>query len=282
MEELKAMEHASEPNTSTTPDRIALLGIPWDEQSSFLRGPAQAPPLIRAALFSEASGLRSESGQDLSDVFVDAGDLPSLSGVAMMDAIEQRVASLLAQQLHPLLLGGDHAITYPILKAFHRYYPNLTILHFDAHADLYDSFAGNRYSHACPFARIMEAGLAQRLVQLGIRTLNPHQRAQAERFGVEIVEMKDWRDGRVFAFDTPVYISFDLDGLDPAFAPGVSHHEPGGFSTRQVLDIILTLQAQVVGADIVEYNPLRDVAQITAAVSAKLVKEIAARMLDNT
>jgi agmatinase len=256
-----------------------LRGIPWDEQSSFLRGPAQAPPLIRAALFSESSGLRSESGKDLEGVFWDAGDLPSLSGTTMLDEIERRVATLLARGLRPLALGGDHAITDPILKAFHRVYPNLTLLHFDAHPDLYDSFAGNRYSHACPLARIMEDGLAARLVQLGIRTLNPHQRAQAERFGVEMVEMKDWRDGRVFAFDTPVYISFDLDGLDPAFAPGVSHHEPGGLSTRQAIDTILALQANIVGADIVEYNPLRDVAQITAAVSAKLVKEIAAKML---
>lgn len=265
--------------TQTPSGAIGLLGIPWDEQSSFLRGPAQAPPLIREALFSEASGLRSESGTELEGKFVEAGDLPQLSGTQMMEEIERSAARLLQRQLRPLSLGGDHAITYPLLKAFHRFYPNLTILHFDAHSDLYDIFEGNRFSHACPFARIMEEGLAQRLVQLGIRTLNPHQRAQAERFGVEIIEMKDWRDGRVFAFDTPVYISFDLDGLDPAFAPGVSHHEPGGLSTRQAIDTILTLQANVVGADIVEYNPLRDVSQITAAVCAKLAKEIAAKML---
>jgi agmatinase len=276
------MKFSSAEIQSANPGQIALLGVPWDEQSSFLRGAAQAPPLIRAALFSEASGLCSETGKDLEGAFFDADDLPPLSGAAMMEAIEQNVTTLLERGLRPLVFGGDHAITYPILKAFHRAYPRLTILHFDAHPDLYDSFAGNRYSHACPFARIMEEGLAERLVQLGIRTLNSHQRAQAERFGVEIVEMKDWRDGCLFAFDTPVYISFDLDGLDPAFAPGVSHHEPGGLSTRQAIDTILRLQANVVGADIVEYNPLRDVANITAAACAKLAKEIAGRLLDET
>lgn len=124
----------------------------------------------------------------------------------------------------------------------------------------------------------MEAGLAQRLLQVDIRTLNRHQRAQAEKFGVEMIEMKDWKDGRVFAFDGPVYISFDLDVLDPAYAPGISHHEPRGLTTRQAIDTLLALQVTVVGADLVEFNPRRDVAQITAAVAAKLIKEIGAKM----
>ncbi len=78
----------------------------------------------------------------------------------------------------------------------------------------------------------MEEGLARRLVQVGIRTLNRHQRAQADKFGVEVIEMKDWGEGQVLAFDGPVYVGFDLDALDPAYAPGVSHHEPGGLTSR--------------------------------------------------
>lgn len=265
---------------ASTPARIALAGVPWDENSSFLRGSSEAPPLIRAALFSEASGLRSESGLEFDpDVFVDAGDVPARTGREMLAEIERFITALLDQDLRPLSLGGDHAVTYPIIKAFSRKYPNLTILQFDAHSDLYDIFEGNRHSHACPFARIMEEGLAQRLVQVGVRTLNRHQREQAERFGVEIVEMRDWQEGCVLAFDTPVYISFDMDALDPAFAPGVSHHEPGGLSTRQVVDALLALQGAVVGADIVEFNPRRDVMQLTQNLCAKLAKEIAARML---
>jgi len=127
----------------------------------------------------------------------------------------------------------------------------------------------------------MEEGLAKRLLQVGIRTLNRTQREQARRFGVEIVEMKDWREGRDLNLSGPVYLSFDLDAFDPAFAPGVSHPEPGGFTSRQVIDILLALEADLVGADIVEFNPRRDVAQLTENLSAKLLKEIATRMLRN-
>ena len=125
----------------------------------------------------------------------------------------------------------------------------------------------------------MEEGLADRLVQVGIRTATGHQREQIVRFDVEAVEMKDFRDDLTIEFDTPVYISFDIDGLDPAFAPGVSHREPGGLSTRQALNVIQRLKAGVVGADLVEFNPRMDSTGVTAMVCAKLLKEIAAKML---
>src|SRR5262249_1045605 len=192
---------------------------------------------------------------------------------------ESGVRDLVDRGLRALSLSGDHAITYPILRAFSRRYPRLSILHFDAHPDLYDEFAGNRLSHACPFARIMEEKLASRLVQVGIRTATRHQREQAARFGVEMVEMKGWTADLSIGFDTPVYISFDLDGIDPAFAPGVAHPEPGGPTTRQVVDLIHRVSAPIVGADIVELNPARDPSGITALVGAKLLKEIAAQML---
>jgi len=187
--------------------------------------------------------------------------------------------SLLERRLRPIALGGDHSITYPVIRAISRKYPGLAILDFDAHPDLYDEFQGSRSSHACPFARIMEQGLARRLVQVGIRTLNGHQRRQAERFGVELIQMKDWR-GILPALDGPLYLSFDLDVLDPAFAPGVSHREPGGLSMREALGAIQSVSAEIVGADIVEFNPRRDVMNVTAAVCAKLLKEIAAKMLE--
>lgn len=258
----------------------ALIGIPWDEMSSFMRGAAEAPPLIRAALFSEASNSFSESGIEVRrELIDDAGDIEVVSGEAMLARIEATISSLLVQGFKPISLGGDHAVTYPILRAFAKRYRRLSILHFDAHPDLYDNFEGNRYSHACPFARIMEEGLAERLVQVGIRTMTDHQRQQVERFGVEVIEMRDYRDDWPIDFDTPVYISFDVDGLDPAFAPGVSHREPGGLSSRQAINTILNLNAEIVGADIVEFNPRMDVANLTETVCAKLVKEIAAQML---
>jgi agmatinase len=260
--------------------RLALVGFRSDSNSSYLRGAAEAPPLIRAAMFSESSNTWTEAGVELPrEAFYDAGDLGEEAGADTFARIEGAIAHLLAQGHAPVSLGGDHAITYPILRAFAKAHPRLSILHFDAHPDLYDEFEGNRHSHACPFARIMENGLAKRLVQVGIRTANPHQRAQAARFGVEMIEMKDFRDDLVLAFQEPVYVTIDMDGLDPSCAPGVSHREPGGLTTRQVLDVIRRVRGKIVGADLVEFNPRMDSSGMTAMVAAKLVKEMAGRIL---
>ena len=260
---------------------VALVGVPWDEHSSFLRGAAGAPALIRSAMRSPSSNLSTESGLDLgTDArFKDAGDLEIPSGPGGLQAIERAVAGLVATGARVLALGGDHAISYPVVRAQAARYPGLTLVHIDAHPDLYDEFEGDRLSHACPFARIMEEKLVSRLVQIGIRTLNAPQRAQVARFGVELVEMKDFRPDLVVDAAGPVYVSIDLDGLDPAAAPGVSHPEPGGLSTREVIGVVQRLRGTLVGADVVELNPARDVGGITAAVAAKLAKELAARML---
>ena len=262
--------------------KLALVGFRFDENSSFMKGAADAPPQIRAALRSDASNMWSEAGVDLGaeSLFFDAGDVEPVAGSEMSYLVEQTILTLLNDGLKPIALGGDHSITYPIIKAFSKKYRELSVLHFDAHPDLYDELQGNRYSHASPFARIMEAGLVKRLVQVGIRTINGHQREQANKFGVEIHEMRDWQDDLSLKFDSPVYISFDMDALDPAFAPGVSHREPGGLSTRQAIGLIQRLPARVIGADIVEFNPRMDPVQITGGVCAKLLKEIAAKMLE--
>lgn len=269
-------------DTSAQPSKLALIGFRYDENSSFMKGAADAPPQIRAAFRSDASNFWSETGVDLGaeGTFFDAGDIDPVAGTEMFSLIEDSVRTLLTDNLAPICLGGDHSITYPIVRAVSKKYPGLSILHFDAHPDLYDELLGNRHSHASPFARIMEEGLARRLVQIGIRTINRHQKEQAERFGVEIIEMRHLRDDLTLNFDSPVYISFDMDALDPAFAPGVSHREPGGLSSRQAIGLIQRLQARVIGADIVEFNPRMDSAQTTAVVCAKLLKEIAARMLE--
>src|SRR5260370_18907645 len=213
-----------------------LLGIPLDVNSSYLRGPAEAPGKIREALRSDASNNWTELGVDLgaASAFSDAGDLRLNNSRDKVGEdfkeIERAVGELLEKGVRPVSLGGDHSVTYPILKAFEGRYPELTIVHFDAHPDLYDEFEGSRVSHACPFARIMEEHLAKRLVQVGIRTMNGHQREQAARFGVEVSEMRALPAYRKLRIDGPVYISFDIDVLDPAFAPGVSHREPGGMA----------------------------------------------------
>ena len=263
---------------------VALVGILSDANSSFKRGAAAAPEFIRQALHSGSANLCSELGVDLAEnpCFVDVGDRQIGNDPESFLAIENEIFEIAQQGALPLVLGGDHAITYPVLRAINRAYGSVNILHFDAHPDLYHDYEGNPYSHASPFARIMEEGLASRLVQIGIRTLNEGQRQQAERFGVEIHEMRNLdMNSMVVDFDGPVYISCDIDALDPAFAPGVSHQEPGGLSVRDILGFIQRVPNRIVGADIVEYNPSCDINDMTAMVAAKLLKEIAGRMLLN-
>ena len=257
-----------------------LIGVPWDANSSFMRGAAAAPPLVREALFSPASNLWTELGVDLGALgaIADAGDLVLPDSDDAIGIIEAAVRLLIQDGGAPLAIGGDHAVTYPVVRAVASRHPGLTILHIDAHPDLYDEFEGNRLSHACPFARIMEEGLASRLVQVGIRTANGHQREQARRFGVEVIDMRAWAAGTRPVLSGPLYVSIDLDGLDPAFAPGVSHREPGGLSVRDVIGLVHALPAAPVGADIVEFNPRQDPAGVTAHVAAKLLKELAGRM----
>jgi agmatinase len=259
---------------------ISLLGIPFDANSSFLRGPALAPARIRQMRLDGSANDYSEHGLLLADALRDAGDVPlaGLATEAAFEAITESVDALLARGEKVVSLGGDHSVTWPVLRAFARHYPDLHILHLDAHADLYDTFEGDKWSHACPFARIMEGKLAASLTQIGIRTLNAHQRAQAARFDVQVLEMKDWRRGQLPPLRGPLYISLDLDVLDPAFAPGVSHHEPGGLSTRELLEILHAVEVPIVGADLVELNPLRDWQNMTAMLAFKLLKELVYKM----
>jgi agmatinase len=260
-----------------------LIGLPYDASSSYLRGAADAPPVIRDALWSPSANSWTELGVDIGaeGVITDAGDL-ELARCSPADArraIEHAIARLLAIGARPVALGGDHSVTYPILRAVRPHAPRLTIVHFDAHPDLYDAFEGDPYSHACPFARVMQEGLADRLVQVGIRAMNGHQRAQAQRFGVEVVEMRHLTDAFRVVSDTPLYVSIDVDALDPAFAPGVSHREPGGLTVRQLLSLVQSLGAPVVAADLVELNPRNDPSGVSAMAAAKILRELLGVML---
>lgn len=332
--------------------RLVLLGVPWDASSSYLRGAAAGPPAIREALWSPSTNSSTELGIVVEpSTLDDAGDLslPANDPAAARVAIEDAVRAIRESGGVPIVLGGDHSITYPVLRAYRESVP-ASVLHLDAHGDLYDSFpafalprfgaAGSafapprfaeagahpgdtadgsaatapsrdrlgdhlagtdsagaspgpavrlrevpgvvdRYSHACPFARVMEDRLTGRLVQVGIRTATAHLRAQAVRFGVQVYGMERWRDAPVEALQGPLYVSLDLDGLDPAFAPGVAHPEPGGLSTREVVDLLHRIRAPIAGADIVELNPSQDVRDLTARVAAKLLKELVAVAVRN-
>ncbi|MBA0808552.1 hypothetical protein Gohar_024281, partial [Gossypium harknessii] len=184
----------------------------------------------------------------------------------------------LQDPLRPLVLGGDHSISFPVVRAVSEKLGGpVDILHLDAHPDIYDCFEGNKYSHASSFARIMEGGYARRLLQVGIRSITTEGREQGKRFGVEQYEMRTFSKDCHFLENLKlgegvkgVYISVDVDCLDPAFAPGVSHIEPGGLSFRDVLNILHNLEGNLVAADVVEFNPQRDTVDgMTAMVAAK-------------
>lgn len=260
---------------------VVVLGIPLDENSSYLIGSALAPARIIEALHCDSTNMSTEACVDLGTAhgWTELGDLELPLGDGAISEIERSVSKLLRSGLRVLSLGGDHSITYPLVRAYAKAYKGLTILQFDAHPDTYDDFQGNPHSHASPFARIMEDDLGVRLVQVGIRTMNPHQRDQANRFGIEALEMKNWPDTKLPKLKGPLYVSLDMDALDPAFAPGVSHHEPGGLTTREAINIIHMLPRPLVGADIVELNPTRDPTGVTAMVAAKFAKELVGLML---
>jgi agmatinase len=264
---------------------VGLIGLPFDVNSSFKRGPALAPVAIRRAMGSDAGNAYSERGVRVwpSDAVLDHGDLkiPARARVrGPIDVIEAGVERALTRTPRLVSLGGDHAVSYPVLRAVARRWGRVSLLHFDAHPDLYPEYEGNRYSHACPMARILEDGLVDRLVQVGIRSVSPEQALVARRYGVETHAAYDL--GRIsrIRFTTPLYISVDIDGLDPAYAPGVSHPEPGGLTVRQVIDVIDRVRAKtVVGGDVVELNPRCDRDGVTAVVAAKLARELLARLL---
>lgn len=274
-----------------------LLGVPLGHNSSFLQGSAFAPPYIREAIWSASSNSTTEEGKILTDlrVLADVGDVPvqviresGIEDYRLMKVVSDSVKLIMDEDpLRPLVLGGDHSVSFPVVRAISEKLGGpVDILHFDAHPDLYECFEGNYYSHASPFTRIMEKGYARRLVQVGLRSITKEERDQAEKFGVKQYEM------RTFAKDRPelenlklgagvkgVYISIDVNCLDPIYAPGVSHYEAGGLASRDIMNILHNLQGDIVGVDVVEYNPKQDRADgMTAMIAAKFVRELAAKM----
>jgi len=155
-------------NSELQSGEIAVLGIPFDKNSSYKRGSSLAPLHIRQALFSDSTNMWTEKGIDLGEML----GWKLFDDLVLSDtAIESTIHELLKKKARVIVLGGDHSITYPIIRAYGREYNQLSILQLDAHPDLYDELQGNRYSHACQFARIMEENLVQRLVQVGVRSI---------------------------------------------------------------------------------------------------------------
>jgi len=262
--------------------KFAIIGVPYDDKSTYLKGTADGPRAIRDAAPGDMINSFTEWGVDLKSetVLVDLGDIETAGNFDLVaDRIQEKIESVVEKSAIPLVLGGDHSVTFPAVQGMAKRYPSLDILHFDAHPDLYDEIGSDPYTHASPMARILEYGLAERLIQVGIRAATAQNREKAAQYGVEMWEMKDLSELPQLSFSRPLYISFDIDALDPAFAPGVSHCEPGGLSTRQALNILHGLEGEIVGLDVVEVNPKRDVSGITAAAAAKIVMEVVGKIV---
>lgn len=256
-----------------------FLGIADDSQSSFLGGPASAPGSVRDAYDGRCFNATTELGVDVAARVMDLGDLrPAPSWDASARAYEAAVAAQLSRGVTPFVVGGDHAVTVPVVRAF-RNLEAVHVVQVDAHPDLYPELDGNPDSHACTGARLLELDHVLSVTQLGIRTMNEIQERQRERFSdrlfihearalkQEMPRLAHIPEG------APVYITIDIDGIDPAFAPGVSHPVPGGLTTRQALDLVQRGHWKLVGMDVVEVNPSRDVNQQTAILAARLLHE---------
>ncbi|KAL5074415.1 hypothetical protein RYX36_013399 [Vicia faba] len=290
---------------------LAFLGVAYYNHSKLQA--LKASETQKKALQNDEEAGRSEIGvcvlymliqcfvlmisKDLKDsrVLTDVGDVPiqeirdcGVDDKRLMSVIGESVKLVMEEApLRPLVLGGDHSISFPVIRAVSEKLGGpVDVLHIDAHPDNYDAFEGNIYSHASSFARVMEGDYVRRLLQVGIRSITAEGRAQAKKFGVEQYEMRTFSRDRPFLENLKlgegvkgVYISIDVDCLDPAFAPGVSHIEPGGLSFRDVLNILHNLQGDVVAGDVVELNPQCDTVDgMTAMVAAKLVREMAAKI----
>ncbi|MDR5697534.1 MAG: agmatinase [Armatimonadota bacterium] len=255
----------------------AIVGIPYDRTQSHRRGAAVGPQAIREASHSIET-YSPELDRDLQEVrLADLGDLPvsDLQPPAMLDAVQRAVASLDPAVL-TVLLGGDHTVTVGAVRALAARHPDLVVVQFDAHADFRDEYEGSRWSHACTMRRIWEVVGDGRIVQLGVRSGTRDELAFAQthcRWSLSPLAAPETVLRELH--DRPVYLSTDIDVLDPAYAPGVGNPEPGGPSSAELMEALRLLgEVRVVAADVVETSPPHDPSSTTAVAAAKIVREL--------
>jgi agmatinase len=270
---------------------VAILGIPFDTGVTYRPGARFGPHAVRAAsrllrAYHAALDVQPFAEQQVAD----AGDV-ACTPFDIAEAIAQIEAAahdVLAGTDRLLSIGGDHTIALPLLRAMHRRHGPLALLHFDAHLDTWDTYFGAAYTHGTPFRRAWEEELllTDRATHVGIRgpLFSPEDLVDDARFGFEIVGAMDVLDEgrqavadrvRARLGDAPVYVSIDIDVLDPAFAPGTGTPEAGGLTSRELLGILRGLAgANVVGADIVEVAPPYDHAEVTAVAASHAAYEL--------
>jgi agmatinase len=265
---------------ATRSAQIVFVDLPDDSQSSFRKGCSGAPSRIRFAYDGNCYNATTESGVDLTGAVADLGDLPSQDSWELTaKTYRECAAKLFADHKIPFFAGGDHAVTVPVIDALAVMEDPIHVVQVDAHPDLYPAYEDNPSSHGSVTSRLLEMKHVASLTQLGIRTMNPPQAEQAERHRDRLQLFpacnlpQDLPPLPHIPQGTLVYLTVDLDGFDPAFAPGVSHPVPGGLRSRQLLDFIDRGQWELVGMDVVELNPSLDVNDQTAVLAARLLHE---------
>lgn len=275
--------------------QIGLVGTPWDGGTTNRPGPRHGPRQLR----DMSTMIRAENGAtgvrpfelvncaDLGDVAPNPADLQM-----SMARITEFYDALVARNIVPLTAGGDHLCSLPVLRALGKSAP-LAMIHFDSHTDLFNSyFGGTLYTHGTPFRRAIEEGLLdpKRVVQIGIRgtAYDREDRDFAASVGVRIIPIEEFHargveDVMVEARDIvgthPTYVSYDIDFIDPAFAPGTGTPEVGGPNSFQALQVARLLEGvQIVGADLVEVSPPFDESGGTAYLGVSVMFEMLCNM----
>ena len=256
-----------------------LFGAPFDSTTSYRPGTRFGSSAIRR----ESYGIESYSPYQDKDLYdgavMDSGDLELCFGDTkqVLDAIQERTEQILSDGKRPFLLGGEHLVTLGAVRAVAKYYPEVSIIHFDAHADLRSDYLGAELSHACVLRRCWELIGDGRIFQFGIRSGDREE----FRWGKEHVKTKTFDfEGLETVLEQlkgkPVYFTLDLDVLDPSVFPGTGTPEPGGVSFEQLrrAALLVCKTANIVGCDVNELSPHYDPSGISTAVACKIVREM--------
>jgi len=264
---------------------LAFVGLPCDQSSSIRPGSREGPGRIRLAYDGRVYNATTETGIDLSGAVADLGSWePESSWDATRAVYAAQATAVLGRGQVLFAAGGDHGVTMPLAEATEVVGEQVHIVQVDAHPDLYPEYRGDRWSHACVAARLLEMEHISTVTQIGVRTLNHSQAEVARRYPgrLTIVEARDVGNGSILeSGDLPdilrpgakVWLTVDLDGFDPAFAPGVAHPVPGGLNPRQVIELIQESGWSLVGMDVVECLPAQDEGDRTAVLAARLLHE---------
>lgn len=262
------------------PDAPALFGVCYDGTTSFRPGARFGPDAIRSVAQLALESYSPAQGRDLEDhAFADLGNLDTPFGAPepVVEMVHAATGEVLRQGGIPFVLGGEHSISPGAIRAVFEARPDLRVIQFDAHADLRESFDGNRHSHASAMRRVLDFLPPGRLIQVGIRSGLREEFAEMDAAGrrvdAEPAALAEALSRNGFA-DGPIYVTFDLDLFDPSVLPGTGTPEPGGIDWRTFETLLAALPAeQIAGLDVVELSPKLDPGEVSSVTAAKVVRE---------